>query len=132
MSPNKRKRKKRDFCEKKKELFLKTDYTCQICHYSISSLVKKIEKVKRPTNEKKLKEFLDERSEILSQIQVHHITPLSEGGSDDDDNLIVLCEDCHISIHNRKNEHYIKKEEDIKFKKAKIIYKSSKRDEIKK
>jgi hypothetical protein len=29
----------------------------------------------------------------------HHLTPRIEGGSDDDTNLITLCEDCHGRVH---------------------------------
>jgi hypothetical protein len=29
----------------------------------------------------------------------HHLTPRIEGGTDDDTNLITLCEDCHGKVH---------------------------------
>jgi len=32
-------------------------------------------------------------------LHVHHIVPLSCGGSSQDSNLVVLCENCHKSIH---------------------------------
>jgi len=32
-------------------------------------------------------------------LNVHHIIPVSDGGSDDPSNLITLCEDCHSQIH---------------------------------
>jgi len=32
-------------------------------------------------------------------MNVHHIIPVSSGGSDDPSNLITLCEDCHSQIH---------------------------------
>jgi len=34
-----------------------------------------------------------------SQIDVHHIVPLADGGSNDEDNLIVLCHSCHEEWH---------------------------------
>ena len=34
------------------------------------------------------------------RLEVHHIIYRSNGGSDDLDNLITLCEDCHKDIHN--------------------------------
>lgn len=34
-------------------------------------------------------------------LQVHHIVYRSNGGSDHEDNLITLCEQCHKDIHNR-------------------------------
>ncbi|MHA1169151.1 MAG: HNH endonuclease [Candidatus Ranarchaeia archaeon] len=38
-------------------------------------------------------------------LHVHHIVPLSKGGSNTEDNLITLCSMCHNSIH-REKEHY--------------------------
>jgi hypothetical protein len=34
------------------------------------------------------------------RVQVHHITPVSEGGSDDIDNGIPLCPNCHDEVHS--------------------------------
>jgi len=36
---------------------------------------------------------------------VHHIVPISEGGSNDDSNLVLLCTDCHAKIHKMLNCH---------------------------
>jgi len=36
-------------------------------------------------------------------LHVHHIKPISEGGTHRIDNLIALCEECHIATH-RENE----------------------------
>lgn len=35
-------------------------------------------------------------------IEVHHVIPVSEGGTDDPDNLLVLCGECHAEIHRRR------------------------------
>lgn len=32
-------------------------------------------------------------------IQCHHIVPVEDGGSDDEQNLITLCRRCHLRIH---------------------------------
>lgn len=32
-------------------------------------------------------------------LTVHHITPRGEGGTDDLDNLITLCDACHQRVH---------------------------------
>ena len=32
-------------------------------------------------------------------LHVHHVVPLSSGGTSTDSNLISLCENCHISVH---------------------------------
>ena len=34
-------------------------------------------------------------------LEFHHIIPKSKGGSDDYDNIIVLCACCHAGIHER-------------------------------
>ena len=36
------------------------------------------------------------------RLEVHHIIFRSQGGTDDENNLITLCEDCHSGIHNGK------------------------------
>lgn len=36
---------------------------------------------------------------ILHKVQVHHIIPRSEGGSDEIDNAITLCPNCHDEVH---------------------------------
>lgn len=35
----------------------------------------------------------------LHKVQVHHITPLNERGTDDIDNAIPLCPNCHAEVH---------------------------------
>ncbi len=34
-------------------------------------------------------------------LQVHHIDERSQGGSDDEDNLIVTCLTCHVDVHSQ-------------------------------
>ncbi len=34
--------------------------------------------------------------------EVHHIVPLSKGGTHDDSNLMSLCHSCHEKIHHRE------------------------------
>ena len=33
-------------------------------------------------------------------LHAHHVTPISEGGSHSLDNLMTLCEDCHVEVHS--------------------------------
>lgn len=35
------------------------------------------------------------------QLEVHHVVPLSKGGSNRASNLITLCEDCHNAVHHK-------------------------------
>ena len=39
--------------------------------------------------------------DILHRVQVHHIVHLSDGGTDDIDNGIPLCPNCHDEVHGR-------------------------------
>lgn len=36
-----------------------------------------------------------------TKLQVHHVDERSKGGSDDEDNLIVVCLSCHTDVHTR-------------------------------
>ena len=36
------------------------------------------------------------------KLEAHHILPVSKGGSDDPDNLVTLCHQCHGKIHKNK------------------------------
>ena len=38
--------------------------------------------------------------------QVHHIKPLSEGGSHNDENLMSLCTACHAKIHAERGDRW--------------------------
>ena len=38
----------------------------------------------------------------LHQVQVHHIVPKEQGGTDDIDNAIPLCPNCHDEVHGRQ------------------------------
>ena len=38
-------------------------------------------------------------SETNTQLEVHHIRPVSIGGRDRENNLITLCRECHIYVH---------------------------------
>lgn len=44
----------------------------------------------------------------FSKMQIHHIVPVSEGGNDEESNLITLCFDCHKNLHNSGWEQYVK------------------------
>ena len=38
--------------------------------------------------------------------QVHHIIPLSEGGTNEADNLMSLCRACHARIHAERGDRF--------------------------
>lgn len=46
-------------------------------------------------------------SENFGVMQVHHIVPVSEGGTDDNVNLITVCDFCHTKIHQIGWEVYV-------------------------
>lgn len=40
-------------------------------------------------------------------LQVHHIIPVSNGGTDDKKNLVLLCYHCHTKVHQQGHEKYV-------------------------
>lgn len=67
----------------KQEVHVRFNFTCQCCGAK--------EDPNKPT------------------LQVHHITPRSENGSNDPSNTILLCDSCHKSTHKRvekKKKYY--------------------------
>jgi 5-methylcytosine-specific restriction endonuclease McrA len=44
-----------------------------------------------------------------NSLQVHHITPVSNGGNDELSNLVLLCHNCHTSLHQEGWEKYSNK-----------------------
>lgn len=44
-------------------------------------------------------------------VEVHHIVPLSEGGTNKFSNLISLCHRCHAKIHAQRGDNLNKKKE---------------------
>ena len=44
--------------------------------------------------------------------QVHHIRPLSEGGSHSRDNLMALCTSCHSRVHAQRGDRWHRKNGD--------------------
>ena len=54
--------------------------------------------------------------------EVHHIIPREEGGTDDLDNLIYVCPNCHRILHLDKSRYtleYLKEHSIIHYKKIK-------------
>ena len=37
-------------------------------------------------------------------LHAHHITPMSDGGTDDDSNLLLVCADCHLKVHGKRRK----------------------------
>ena len=40
-----------------------------------------------------------------SELEWHHVIPWSEGGDDSEENLQVLCKDCHTRYHSQQNDY---------------------------
>lgn len=54
---------------------------------------------------RKVDEFWNNQCAICGNkdfLEYHHLTEKSKGGTDDYDNLILLCACCHATIHGRK------------------------------
>ena len=51
------------------------------------------------------------RRGIITPVEeVHHIKPLSEGGTNDFSNLMSLCKSCHSRIHAERGDRWNKEE----------------------
>ena len=53
---------------------------------------------------RKVSEFWKNRCAVCGNndfLEFHHIIPVAAGGTDDYDNLILLCACCHAKVHNR-------------------------------
>jgi 5-methylcytosine-specific restriction endonuclease McrA len=52
--------------------------------------------------------FCLRRKEVLRLLkpaigfEVHHIIPVEDGGTDEQQNLILLCRECHVEVHRRQ------------------------------
>lgn len=46
-----------------------------------------------------------EKGIVVTAQEVHHIKPLSEGGTHDKENLISLCKSCHAKIHAERGDY---------------------------
>lgn len=63
-----------------------------------------------------LREFIKSRDDLTCRLcmnkidthsaQVHHIQPVSFGGSDEITNLVLLCSGCHVMVHQNGWENY--------------------------
>ena len=40
-----------------------------------------------------------------SELEWHHVIPWSEGGDDSEENLQVLCNECHTRYHSQQNDY---------------------------
>lgn len=41
--------------------------------------------------------------------EIHHVKPLSEGGTHDESNLIALCKECHARTHAKRGDRWKRK-----------------------
>ena len=67
------------------------------------------EQVNRLKAKRKCKELAYNECELCyardTKLDVHHVIPVEEGGTDDQDNLVCLCRHCHKVIHTG-NRYY--------------------------
>lgn len=47
------------------------------------------------------------------QLTLHHIKPLSEGGTDNKNNIQIICLECHRKIHGFETSDRLKKQFDF-------------------
>lgn len=70
-------------------IFRRDNYTCRCCgtpHYLTNEY-----DIPLPTTD--------------GQLDLHHIIPVSEGGTDAPENLMTVCRDCHKKIHKAQEEN---------------------------
>ena len=65
---------------RKNDILPQYDFKCAICGWSIPKSIVKFKNHQ-------------------AGCEIHHITPVCEGGSEDQDNLILLCPNCHKMAH---------------------------------
>lgn len=46
---------------------------------------------------------------MIAVEEVHHIKPLSEGGTNNKENLISLCKSCHARVHAKRGDRWNRK-----------------------
>lgn len=85
-SSNTRLRLQEQWANKKKEILIRDDYTCQKCKFCLA----------------------DDWYRIYP-LHIHHIIPASEEMAlyFDNDNLITLCEKCHKEVHEFDKHKYL-------------------------
>lgn len=64
--------------------------------------------------EQPLCEMCKKQGRIIPAEEVHHIKPLSQGGTHDDGNLMSLCKECHSEITARKGGRWTPKHKKIR------------------
>lgn len=88
--------------EKYTDYRLKREYICSSCR---RKLRKEYDRERNEAKSKKNRLIRERgsRCEICGVepeiVDIHHKTPLAAGGTGDDENLILLCEDCHKKQH---------------------------------
>ena len=58
----------------------------------------------RYANKHPLCEMCMKEGRYVAVEEVHHIVPLSEGGTHDESNLMSLCRSCHEKIHKQRGD----------------------------
>lgn len=89
----------------------------KVTHFNYKKQRKKMEAGKfRHGVPTELREYVRSRDNMICQmcktflessvLQVHHIIPVSDGGTDDKKNLILLCYHCHTKVHQDGCDKY--------------------------
>ena len=61
---------------------------------------------KRYSQQHPLCEMCLAQGKAMPMDHVHHIVPLSQGGSNEESNLMSLCKSCHSKIHACEKDHW--------------------------
>lgn len=53
-------------------------------------------------------ELCQKNGKLIPTEEIHHMTPLSEGGTHNEENLIALCKPCHARLHAGRGDRWHK------------------------
>ncbi len=51
-------------------------------------------------------ELCQKNGQLIPTEEIHHKTPLSEGGTHNEENLIALCKSCHARLHAERGDRW--------------------------
>lgn len=82
------------------KILCRDNFTCSLCHRDLAEINN--HGIKIPTS--RLSDIPDSDGEYRRLAEVHHKKAVSDGGSDNQENLTTLCIDCHLKIECKENK----------------------------
>ena len=60
-------------------------------------------------------EMCEQDGRLTKANEVHHVLPLSQGGTHDESNLMSLCKSCHSKITAKTGDRWHNRKRDVSF-----------------